>query len=69
MKFKSKRPVMKFYRKIYAPALAIVYPGLYCPRCGSQEIGVERIIKDDAVWGNKECSANFRLLFPRQGRF
>jgi ribosomal protein L37AE/L43A len=69
MKFKSKRPVMKFQRKVYQPALALIYPGLYCPRCGSQDIGVEKIITDSAIWNCRECMAEFKLVVPRQGRF
>ena len=49
--------------------LNIVYPQLYCPRCGSYEIGLRRFNDNQAIWGCRECSVQFTLDFPMQKRF
>jgi transposase-like protein len=49
--------------------LNVAYPQLYCPRCGSYEIGLRRFVNDQAVWGCRDCAASFTLDFPRQRRF
>jgi hypothetical protein len=49
--------------------LAAVYPGLYCPRCGSIEIGLKRLAGERAIWGCRDCSVDFRLEFPENDRF
>lgn len=49
--------------------LNIVYPQLYCPRCGSYEIGLRRFNDNQAIWGCRDCSAQFALDFSGQKRF
>jgi transposase-like protein len=49
--------------------LSTSYPSLYCPRCGSYEIGLRRLIGDSAVWGCRDCNAMFTLDFPHEKRF
>jgi len=49
--------------------LATTYPQLYCPRCGSYEIGLRQLLGADAVWGCRDCSAQFTLEFPGGRRF
>jgi hypothetical protein len=49
--------------------LAIIYPQLYCPRCGSYEIGLRQLVRTSAVWGCKDCAALFTLDFPGRRRF
>jgi len=49
--------------------LAAIYPQLYCPRCGSYEIGLRKFDDDQAIWGCRECAALFNLDFPGQRRF
>ena len=49
--------------------LAAVYPGLYCPRCGSDEIGLKLFYHGDAIWGCRDCRADFKLNFPNKTRF
>ncbi len=50
-------------------ALATIYPQLYCPRCGSYEIGLRRFSGDQAIWGCRDCAALFMLNFPDHSRF
>lgn len=70
MKLKSrKEPEMKFNTPPERLLLAAVYPGLYCPRCGSREIGLKRLAGENAIWGCRECMADFRLEFPKSKRF
>ena len=49
--------------------LATTYPQLYCPRCGSYEIGLRKLLASEAIWGCKDCSAEFILDFPGHRRF
>ncbi len=49
--------------------LSTVYPQLYCPRCGSYEIGLRQFEGAEAIWGCRDCAASFTLDFPRQRRF
>jgi transposase-like protein len=49
--------------------LATVYPQLYCPRCGSYEIGLRRFQGDEAIWGCRDCAVLFTLNFPDHSRF
>ncbi len=70
MKFKLKRePKIKLNHPSNENLLAAVYPGMYCPRCGSVEIGLKRLTKSDAIWDCRECTVNFRLIFPSYSRF
>ncbi|UCE67274.1 MAG: hypothetical protein JSU85_04475 [Candidatus Zixiibacteriota bacterium] len=70
MRFKFKRePKIKLKYKPNENLLAAIYPKMYCPRCGSVEIGLKRLIKSDAVWECRECDVNFRLVFPSNSRF
>jgi ribosomal protein L37AE/L43A len=64
-----KEPEMRFNAAAKNPLLAAVYPGLYCPRCGSKEIGLKRLAAENAIWGCRDCMADFRLVFPRNKRF
>ena len=62
-------------RKDYYPdaakneTLVATYPQLYCPRCGSYEIGLRRLIDEQILWGCRDCLADFTLAFPREKRF
>jgi ribosomal protein L37AE/L43A len=47
----------------------VIYPQLYCPKCGSYEIGLRRLEESQAIWGCRDCSSDFTLEFPRQRRF
>jgi ribosomal protein L37AE/L43A len=49
--------------------LSAVYPQLYCPRCGSYEIGLRQFDGPDAIWGCRDCAAAFALDFPKERRF
>jgi transposase-like protein len=49
--------------------LSTAYPQLYCPRCGSYEIGLRQFDGAEAIWGCLDCAASFALNFPRQRRF
>ncbi|HBC47892.1 MAG TPA: hypothetical protein DCZ43_12660 [candidate division Zixibacteria bacterium] len=49
--------------------LETIYPQLYCPRCGSYEIGLRHFHGEQAVWGCRDCAVLFALEFPRQNRF
>jgi ribosomal protein L37AE/L43A len=70
MKFKTeKMPKMEFRTGTERLSMAAVYPGLYCPRCGSTEIGLKRLAGENAIWGCRDCSADFRLEFPKNSRF
>ena len=70
MKLKPKKdPEMKFNAAPERLLLAAVYPGLYCPRCGSKEIGLKRLAAENTIWGCRDCSADFRLEFPTSKRF
>lgn len=51
------------------PLLAAVYPGLYCPRCGSRNIALKMLAGENAIWDCWDCSADFKLEFPKQTRF
>ncbi|OGC90544.1 MAG: hypothetical protein A2W25_00465 [candidate division Zixibacteria bacterium RBG_16_53_22] len=48
---------------------SIAYPQLYCPGCGSYEIGLRQFQGTEAIWGCRDCTANFALDFPRRRRF
>jgi transposase-like protein len=69
------KPVLNhhFQSELYPVAndsrLATTYPQLYCPRCGSYEIGLRKLLASEAVWGCKECSSEFILDFPGHRRF
>lgn len=70
MKLKPKKePKMKFNMAPERLLLAAVYPGLYCPRYGSKEIGLRRLAGENAICGCRECMADFRLEFPESKRF
>ena len=70
MKLKSRRaPKLEFNTSSDRLLLAAVYPGLYCPRCGSKEIGLKKLAGENAIWGCRDCSADFRLEFPKINRF
>lgn len=70
MKLKSKRaPKMRFNAAPERLLPAAVYPGLYCPRCGSNEIGLKKLVGENAIWGCRDCKADFRLEFPKNNRF
>ena len=70
MKSELKRvPKMEFSTTPERLLLVAVYPGLYCPRCGSKEIGLKRLAGENAIGGCRDCSADFRLEFPRSIRF
>jgi hypothetical protein len=49
--------------------LETTYPRLYCPRCGSYEIGLRRFDGNQAIWGCRDCAAYFMLGFPGEKRF
>jgi transposase-like protein len=49
--------------------LETIYPQLYCPRCGSYEIGLRRFQGERAVWGCRDCAVLFTLDFPGKMRF
>jgi predicted RNA-binding Zn-ribbon protein involved in translation (DUF1610 family) len=49
--------------------LETTYPQLYCPRCGSYEIGLRKFQGDQAVWGCRDCAVLFKLDFPGHNRF
>jgi transposase-like protein len=49
--------------------LSTVYPQLYCPRCGSYEIGLRQFDGAEAIWGCRDCAATYALEFPRRRRF
>ncbi len=70
MKLKTnKLPELKFNAAPERVLLAAIYPGLYCPRCGSMEIGLKRFEGENAIWGCRDCSADFKLEFPKNDRF
>lgn len=51
------------------PTMAAAYPSLYCPRCGSYEIGLRMFLSNDAIWGCRDYQVLFALEFPSQFRF
>ncbi len=52
MKLNLKRaPKMRFNAAPERLLQAAVYPGLYCPRCGSKEIGLKKLVGENAIWG------------------
>lgn len=70
MKLNPKRaPGMRFNAAPERLLPVAVYPGLYCPRCGSKEIGLIRLVGESAIWGCRDCKADFRLEFPKNDRF
>ena len=73
MRFKlSKAPRIKIKyasKKSIDSMLVMVYPRMYCPRCGSVDIGLERLAGGEAIWECRDCLADFRLVFPARNRF
>lgn len=70
MRLKLRKEIeMRFNAAPEKLLLAAVYPGLYCPRCGSKEIGLKRLVAENAIWGCRDCMADFRLEFPKSKRF
>lgn len=64
-----KEPKIKIKLPYKESLLAAVYPRMYCPRCGSMEIGLKMLTKGEAIWDCRECGADFRLIFPTSARF
>lgn len=64
-----KQPRIKLKYPLKENLPAAVYPRMYCPRCGSMEIGLKMLTKSEAIWDCRECGADFRLLFPSSDRF
>lgn len=48
---------------------AVIYPRMYCPRCGSLNIHLRQISESEPIWECWECAANFKLQFPLTRRF
>jgi hypothetical protein len=70
MSFKLKRePKIRLKYLSNENLLAAVYPGMYCPRCGSTEIGPKRLTKNEVIWECRDCDVDFRLIFPPSSRF
>ena len=70
MKLNPKRaPGMRFDAAPERFLPTAVYPGLYCPRCGSMEIGLKKFAGENAIWDCRDCRADFRLEFPKNNRF
>jgi ribosomal protein L37AE/L43A len=70
MRFKLKKdPGIKLRYPFKETMLAAVYPKMYCPRCGSMEIGLKKLTRGEAIWDCRECGADFRLVFPSNDRF
>jgi transposase-like protein len=65
----KKEPKIKLKYPLQEKLLAAVYPRMYCPRCGSKEIGLKMLTQSEAIWDCRECGADFRLLFPASARF
>jgi transposase-like protein len=59
----------EFYPGSNENLLTTTYPQLYCPRCGSYEIGLRKLKGTEAIWGCKDCTAEFTLDFPGHRRF
>jgi hypothetical protein len=58
-----------FYPATENNTLTAIYPQLYCPRCGSYEIGLRRLYNNEIIWGCRDCAVLFNLDFPRSKRF
>jgi len=70
MRFKLKKePKIKLKYPSNENLLTAKYPRMYCPRCGSVEIGLKRLTKSEAIWDCRDCSVDFRLIFPSRSRF
>jgi ribosomal protein L37AE/L43A len=70
MRYNLRKDLKKKPRYIAGKELlAAVYPRIYCPRCGSKDIGLLMFSGNDAIWECRECDVNFRLIFPTQSRF
>jgi len=65
----KKKPGIRLNHSLHQSMLAAVYPRMYCPRCGSMEIGLKMLAKNEAIWDCRECGADFRLMFPVSSRF
>jgi len=65
----KREPKIKLKYSSNENLLAAVYPRMYCPRCGSMEIGLKRLTKSEAIWECRDCDVNFRLVFPSRSRF
>jgi len=62
-------PAVKPEFSLPGVTLAAKYPGMYCPRCNSKEIGLKMFYKGDAIWECRDCRVDFKLIFPNQIRF
>jgi hypothetical protein len=69
MKGVLEQEVRTDYYPDSSEVLGTTYPKLYCPRCGSYEIGLRHFNGDRAVWGCRDCAVFFTLDFPADKRF